>query len=190
MAESIESKLSNAGFKMLGTNEIENLILSILKSKNNRFLKAIPYLIYLHKPDLKQIENKTDNKKSLKEIIAITRKIFEEEKIKNTLQKTNTKIKLPYIEFKEEFDLQISRNKKSDLLIEKEKIYAERNLQMWLSQIFTKKEKDIINNILNENKLNKTEYEYYSRKTKKKLNAIVNLKDFAKTVLPISPKIN
>src|SRR3989344_8218528 len=175
MAQSIEQKLSEAGYKMLGEIEIENLFLSILKKKDNRFLKAIPYLIYLHNPNLDRINAKIKNNKLLGEIISITRKIFEEEGIQRKLPLLDQKTKFDFEEFKQEFDLQKRSSEKPVLLVEKKKIYAERNLQMWLSQLFTKKEKYIIQRILDEKPISKTNYEYYSRKTKKKLSAIINL---------------
>ncbi|MFH1276352.1 MAG: hypothetical protein ABIH82_04540 [Candidatus Woesearchaeota archaeon] len=190
MAKSIERKLSEAGYKLLGESEIENIILSIIGKKDNRFLKAIPYLIYLHSPDLDKINAKTKNKKLLGEIINITRKIFEEEGIQRKLPQLDKITTLNFEEFKQEFNLQKRGSEKPTLLLDKEKIYAERNLQMWLSRLFTKKEKYIIQRILGEKPISKTDYEYYSRKTKKKLNAIINLKNFAKTVFPLSPKID
>ena len=59
---------------------------------------------------------------------------------------------------------------------------------MWLSQIFTKKEKQIIKDIMNDRQLSKTDYEYYSRKTKKKLNSITNLQDFSRTIYAKKPE--
>ena len=190
MAISIEQELSNAGYKLLGKDEIENLILSLLEKKDHRFLKAIPYLIYLHNPDLNKIYSKIKNKKLLGEMITITRRIFEEEGIDRKLPELDEKTKLNFEEFRQEFDLQKRTTDKPTLFSEKEKIYAERNLQMWLSQLFTRKEKQIIQRILNEKPISKTDYEYYSRKTKKKLNAIINLGNFAKSTLPLSPKID
>ena len=190
MAKTIERKLSEAGYKMLGEGEIENLILSILEKEDNRFLKAIPYLIYLHNPDLDRLYAKIKNKNLLGEIISITRKIFTEERIQRKLPQLDRKGKLNYTEFKEEFELQKRSSQKPTLLQDKEKIYAERNLQMWLSQLFTKKEKQTIQRIINEKPISKTDSEYYSRKTKKKLNAIINLKDLASSLLPVSPKID
>ena len=73
-------------------------------------------------------------------------------------------------------------------MIDKQKIYAERNLEMWLSQIFTKKEKQIIKDIMNDRQLSKTDYEYYSRKTKKKLNSITNPQDFSRTIYAKKPE--
>ena len=43
----IERKLNEAGYRLLNKdNEIESLILNILKTKNTRYLKSIPFLIY------------------------------------------------------------------------------------------------------------------------------------------------
>ena len=183
MAGTLEKKLSEAGYRMLGGTEIEDIILSILEKKDTRFLKAIPYLIYLHKPDLERKYTQTKQKKLLGAIISITQNIFLHEGIPRDLpnQDEVTKelshqkeIKLDFEEFKGEFKLQRTHSEPSSLLLDKEKIYAERNLQMWLSQLFTKKEKYIISRLLNDKPMSKTEYEYYSRKTKKKLNAIIN----------------
>ncbi len=190
MAGALEKQLSEAGYKLLGESEIENLILFILEKKDIRFLKAIPYLIYLHKPDIDIVYAKTKHKKLLGEIIGITRQIFLQEGINRNLPTTDEKTKLSYEEFYGEFNLQKRRSEQPMLLLDKEKIYAERSLQMWTSQIFTKKEKYIINRLLNEKPISKTEYEYYSRKTKKKLNAIINLQDLAKSLLPISPTVD
>ncbi len=190
MARTLEKKLSEAGYKLLGGSEIEDIILIILGKKDTRFLKAIPYLIYLHKPDINLIYAKTKQKSLLGEIIGITRKIFLEEGIKIILPNIDEKTKLNFKEFYEEFSLQKRHSEQPALLLDKEKIYAERNMQMQLSQIFTKKEKYIINRLLNDKPISKTEYEYYSRKTKKKLNAIVNLQELAKSLLPLSPKVD
>ena len=191
MAENVEKRLMEAGYQLLGQDQkIEELIISILKEKNTRYLKAIPFLIYFHQPDISIINAKTREKRLLGEIIWITRKIFQEEKISRELPPWDKKTKLNYGEFKEEFELQKRRQEKPSLLLEKEKFHAERNLQLWLSYIFTKKEREIIEKILNEKPLTKTEYEYYSRKAKKKLNAIMYLQELSRAVVPLSPKLD
>jgi len=43
--------------------------------------------------------------------------------------------------------------------------------------------------ILNEKQLTKTEYEYYSRKAKKKLNAIIQLQELSRAVVPLTPRL-
>lgn len=191
MARNVEERLMEAGYQLLGQDQkIEELIISILKEKNTRYLKAIPFLIYLHQPDISIIHAKTREKRLLGEIIGITRKIFQEEKISRELPTWDKKTKLKYGEFKQEFELQRRRQEKPSLLLEKEKFHAERNLQLWLSYIFTKKEREIIEKILNEKQLTKTEYEYYSRKAKKKLNAIMYLQELSRAVVPLSPKFD
>ena len=183
-------KLSEAGYKMLKDNEIEELILSLLDEGDIRFLKAIPYLIFLYKPDIDKIYHKTKQKRLLEEIIFIARKIFSKERIEITLPDYKQETKFDFEEFYGDFILQRQRSEPARLLLDKEKIYGERNLQMHLSKIFAKKEKYIIHRLLNDRPLSKTESEYYSRKTKKKLNAILNLQDLAKSLLPISPIVN
>ena len=74
MARTLNQKLTEAGYQMLGQqNETEELILSLLKTKDTRYLKAIPFLIYTHNPDLDKIIAKTkDTNIIIKEIIPIT----------------------------------------------------------------------------------------------------------------------
>ncbi|MBU0614709.1 MAG: hypothetical protein KJ601_01315, partial [Nanoarchaeota archaeon] len=121
------------------------------------------------------------------QIIAITRNIFKEEGITKQIPHLDEEITLNMQDFKNEFLIQKNVSEKSNLMREKQKIYAERELQMWLSQLFTRKEKLIIKRMLDEKQVSKTDYEYYSRKTKKKLNSIINLQDFAKTLSSKSP---
>ncbi len=185
----IEKELNEAGFRMLGANKTkEKLILSILKSKDTRYLKAIPFLIYNYPIDLENIYQKTPQKKLLSELLSITRKIFKQENITKPLPRYSAKTTQNYEEFKSEFELQKAQTQKPLLMIDKQKICAERDLQMWLSHLFTKKEKQIIESILEEKPVTRTEYEYYSRKTRKKLNSIICLEDFAKTLYTKTPK--
>ena len=191
MARTLERKLAEAGFDMLDSNKkIEVLILSLLEEKDIRHLKAIPFLIYLHHPDLSRLSQKTKQKALLGEMIAISRKIFKEEGIDQALPLLDSKIHFNYQEFKEEFLLQKSRREGPLFCLDKKKIYAERNLQLFLSYLFTKKERFIMESIFAQKPLTKTEYEYYSRKTKKKLNAITQLHDFANSLLPLSPLLD
>ena len=201
MEINIEKKLGEAGYQLLGDSKnIEKLILDILKTENIRYLKAIPFIIYKHHLDINQIYKANKNTKSLfTAIITITKKIFQELNIKKNLlefipsnskdTEIYTKKKLiNYEEFKAEFELQLRNSTKPDLFIEKQKIYAERDLQMQLSQLFTKKEKHIIKRLLNEKPISRTDYEYYSRKTKKKIASIIGLQDFAKTIYSKTPE--
>lgn len=189
MAIGIEKRLSEAGYKMLGSEKgKEELILSILNTGDIRYLKAIPFLIYNYNIDLEKIYSMTRKKKLLAQIISITKKIFQENQIDKPLPNIYGEGSLNEEEFKQEFEMQRLASEKPKLMIEKQKIYAERDLQMWLSQIFTKKERQIMKRILEEKPVSRTDYEYYSRKTKKKLNGIINLQDFAKTLSTKSPK--
>lgn len=189
MAIDIEKGLADAGYRMFGLDESkEDLILSILNAENMRYLKAIPFLIYSYHLDLERIYAKTKKKKLFAQIIAITRRIFSEEGISKQLPAIDETINFDYSDFKQEFEMQRLSLEKPNLMIEKQKIYAERDLQMWLSQIFTKKEKQIIKRILEDKPVSRTDYEYYSRKTRKKLNSITSLYDFAMALSTKSPK--
>jgi len=80
-------------------------------------------------------------------------------------------------------------NKKALEFEEKSKIYEEfskskeLDLKFALSKLFKKKQREILGKILSEKRLTKTEYEYYIRIIKKKLDAIIQLKEIAETVL-------
>src|SRR3989344_7152339 len=146
MAGEIEKKLNEAGYHMLGSYEsIDNLILNILKTKNTRYLKAIPFLIYKYKPSIENLSEKIKNKNLFINILHITKRIFQELNIKiiipENLLNNHKKENLNYDDFREEFEIQLRNENKPVSLIDKQKIYAERNLQMWMSQLFTKKEK-------------------------------------------------
>lgn len=188
MEKILEKKLAEAGYRLLGTIENnEELILDLLKTKDIRYLKAIPFLIYRYNLDLDKIYQKTAHKELFGQIIDFTKTIFADNNINKQLPNIIGKSDLNYEEFKQEFDLQRYNAEKPQLMAEKQKAYAERDLQMWLSQLFTKKERQIMRKILNEKPVSKTDYEYYSRKTKKKLNGIINLQDFARTLSLKSP---
>ncbi len=185
--EAIERKLNKAGYRMLGEEPIEELILSILESENTRYLKAIPYLLHTFQIDIPRILDKTEKRKLFFAILNLTSKIFREFNIDKSYESDTDyeKFDLDYDEFRNEFELQI---RKPDLLVDKQKFNEERELQFHLSQIFTEKEKQTLKRMLENKPVSKTEYEYYSRKTKKKIKAIVFLEDFAKTLLDRSPR--
>jgi len=95
---------------------------------------------------------------------------------------------LNYKEFRDEFELQLRNDSKPNLLIDKQKIYEERNMQMDLSILFTKKEKQIIKRMIDDKAISRTDYEYYSRKTKKKIKSILGLHEFALSFYSKTPK--
>lgn len=157
MEKEIKKILSEAGYKMLGDDKnVEKLILDILKTNNIRYLKTIPFIIYKQDIDIKYIHNANMNIMiAFSAIMTITKKIFQELNIKKKIpehihfkpKKIETYIKkrlINFEEFKTEFELQLRNDTKPNLFIEKQRIYAERDLQMYLSQIFTRKEKQII----------------------------------------------
>ncbi|MFH1053948.1 MAG: hypothetical protein V1740_06035 [Candidatus Woesearchaeota archaeon] len=59
----------------------------------------------------------------------------------------------------------------------------EKNLQSSLNILFKKRQKEIILKILNYKTLTKTEYEYYIRTIKKKLDSIIQLHDLSSITL-------
>jgi len=201
----IEKKLRDAGYKLLGDNTGIELVLDILKTRNERYLKAIPFLIYKYDIDIAEIRKKADDLELLNTILDIARLIFSELGIKkktfNSIrgdyrsegmyaQEYAPKLKefkKQFKEFKEEFELQLRMDTKPELLIDKQKMDEERNLQYNLSQLFTKKEKQMIRRLQENKPLSRTEYEYYSRKTRKKLRAIRDLEDFAKNIYAKMP---
>jgi len=189
--ERLEKELTDAGIKLFGIKEgKENLILRILETRNERYLKQIPFLLYKYDSDIFYIYKKTSAKEIFREIVRITNKIFSNNGIRKRYRyfhfDSNEKSRksFNYKEFESEFLTQV---KMSDFLLDKERIIAERGVHYSLSMIFTDKEKNILEKILSEENLTKTEYEYYIRKTKKKLESIINLEDFAKNVLTMKP---
>lgn len=186
--EGIGRELAEAGYRMLGNDSgKEKLILNILDNGELRYLKAIPFLIYRYGTDAGKIYDKTSKKEVFAQITAITKRIFSEEGIIGKLPDMGPNIDFDYHDFKQEFDMQKLSSERPMLMLEKQKVYAERDLNMWLSKIFTKKEKYILKRILEDKPVSRTDYEYYSRKTRKKLNAIINLGDFARTLASKTP---
>lgn len=195
----IAKKLSDAGYRMFGDDEsIEKLILDILKTENIRYLKAIPFLLYKYNPDIERIKEKTKEKELFNTILDITARIFIELDISKQIRRSkrgDSRLEGDYAhkylplfnEFKAEFELQ---SRDTDLLIDTQKNDEERNLQYGLSQLFTKKEKHIIKRLQKGEPISKTEYEYYSRKTKKKLRSILFLQDFARNISEKNPEFD
>lgn len=199
MAIAIEKKLMNAGYRMLGDDAgIEKLIQDILKSKNIRYLKAIPFLIYKYNLDIPAIRKNIEETELFNTILDITARIFNELNIRRKISRYIRgdsksegmyahKFSPHYNEFKNEFELQLKNDNKPNLLIDTQKIDEERNLQYGLSQLFTKKEKQIIKRLQEGKPISRTDYEYYSRKAKKKLRSIINLQDFARNIYSKTP---
>jgi hypothetical protein len=198
MAIAVEKRLHDAGYRLLGDDDsIARLLIDILRTKNARYLKAIPFLIYKYSPDTVAIRKKLErNEEELFGIILnFTARLFKELHIKKNIESFSREFKsdgqklgFAYDKFKEEFELQLRNDTKPALLIDTQRIDEERTLQFGLSQLFTKKEKQIIKRLQEEKPISKTDYEYYSRKTKKKLRSIIGLHDFARNIYSKTPK--
>ena len=199
MAIAMEKRLQDAGYRMLGDDEsIDRLLIDIIRTQNARYLKAIPFLIYKYSPDIAAIRKKleSDEEELFGIILNFAAGIYKELQIQTTVGLFRRELKgdghrlgLAYVEFKEEFELQLRNDSRPNLLIDSQKIDEERNIQFSLSQLFTKKEKQIIKRLQEDNLVSKTDYEYYSRKTKKKLKSIIILHDFALGISFKTPKI-
>lgn len=69
-------------------------------------------------------------------------------------------------------------------------VSKERDIQFARSKLFTRKEKEILDKINNSIVLTRTEYNYYSSKTKKKLESITTLKEYADMMMRMKPKLH
>ena len=180
----IEELLQKAGYKFIGNQkEIVSLIKQILATKNIRFLKSIPFLLYKQRLSTDEIGELLINE-DFKEIYGITQKIFEKEKIPVLIKKEITYNKFSFDEFYEDFLMQY---RKELTAFDSQRIYKERDQEFWLSKLFTKKEKEIIKSILDNQEITKTEYEYFSRKTKKKCKAILRVYELAQLLAEKNP---
>ncbi len=90
--------------------------------------------------------------------------------LEETYREFLTSLKLEKLEEKEYLQEEISKSKELDL-------------KFALSFLFKKKQREIIQKILREQSLTKTEYEYYIRIIKKRLEALLQIKDLAEAVL-------
>ena len=117
MGRTLEQKLREAGYRLLGiTENKEELILDILKTKDPRYLKAIPFLIYSYNLDLHTIYRKTSQKEILGQIITFSREIFRRNNIIRELPHIAGKANLHFEEFKQEFELQKFNSEKPKII--------------------------------------------------------------------------
>ena len=191
MGGSIEEQLAAAGYQLLGTNKkIQTLILDLLEHQQRRYLKAIPYLIYKYQPSIDEIHAKTTNEELFNKLVHITNRIFKEKQIPRTLPAFGpaTFSNPHYEEYLQEFELQQRNELSSTPFVDAQKTDEERTINHALSQLFTKKEKQLIKRLQQHKPLSKTDYKYYSRKTKKKLQSIIALQDFATSIFQKTPR--
>lgn len=79
--------------------------------------------------------------------------------------------------------LKLKKLEKQEYLQEEISKSKELELKFALSFLFKKKQREIIQKIISEQSLTKTEYEYYIRIIKKRLEALIQIKELAETVL-------
>ncbi len=223
----LESTLKRLGYRWFELDEkidLAELLISILGSKNLRFIKAIPFIIYQTKISRKEqldwarIHQLSLQKKLEKEIIFLiylSSKIFHKEKLFSLEQELETYINgnlglnerklliknpdayLTHINFRiphfhafldeayRDFltSLKLAAWEKKEYIQEEIAKTKEINLKFALSVLFKKKQREIIQKILAQQALNKTEYEYYIRIIKKRLDALIQLSELAQSVL-------
>lgn len=190
MARAIEDRLTEAGYALTKTSSgKEQLIKDILKEGTQRHRKAIPTLIRQHEIDWQRVITQ-DNKQQLREIIAITRRLFAQYNIDKQLPDLEdvTPDKKQYKQYHEDFTLQLHMDRLDERMIRREEAQKERAHQAALSELFTKKERHLIHRVLSDKPVSKTDYEYYSRKTKKKIAAIAQLHELAQALQNKNPQ--
>ncbi len=217
-------KLGYHWFELDEKLDLAELIINILRSKNLRFIKAIPFIIYQSRKNsqaaldwdkLKKLSAKSKLEKETILLIYLSRQIFKKEKLfdlakelekylirnlTSTEKKTLTKNPNTYLKklsfklsdfnaFLEETyrefltSLKLEKLEKQEYLQEEISKSKELDLKFSLSFLFQKKQREIIQKILQEQALTKTEYEYYIRIIKKRLEALLQLKELAEAVL-------
>ncbi|MBI3032066.1 hypothetical protein HYY69_01215 [Candidatus Woesearchaeota archaeon] len=205
MAEDITSLLEKIGyayFKVEKTIVIEEIIIKILSIKEKRFIKAIPFIIYLSTKesslhlDLDILIKKAKEKnlwKELKAILSLTAQILKQiesdnilipklEKIEN---KTVKRFIFSFEEYKDDFIGQKKRYETEQQIGLAQKISnaKEYDIQYALHILFKPKQIEIIKKIIEGVLLTKIEYDYYFKTIKKRLRAIKLIGDFADTVI-------
>ncbi len=218
------NKLGYHWFELDEKLDLAELIINIIRSKNLRFIKAIPFIIYQSKKNaqaildwdkLGRLSAKAHLEREIIILIYLSRRIFQKEKLldlaedlekyleqnltskerkiltKNpnaNLKKLNFKLS-DFNSFLEETyrefltSLKLEKLEKQEYLQEEISRSKELDLKFSLSFLFQKKQREIIQKILQEQVLTKTEYEYYIRIIKKRLEALIRLKELAEAVL-------
>jgi hypothetical protein len=162
------------------------LIISILKSGNERLYTAIPLLL-LEDFDYNLIIKKTGKKKEFDKILAISAKIFESEDIKHNI--ALTKRKISGSEFKYYLDnfnesMKQSNNASDNNTAKLSKIRAKITLSKSLETIFSPGKIAILNKIFHHEKLTNTELKYYYRSIRPLIHAILDedMKNYLKII--------
>lgn len=210
MAENIAALLGKIGysyFNLETTVSVEDIIIQILLGKEKRFLKAIPFVIYIATKkasltlNLSVLLEKAKEKKVIKEVKAILGVTLG---ILNKIEPDN--ILIPSL--KEFVKKLVSRKKESSFVfafdeylydfIAQKKLYEaeqqiglaekinkarEYDFQYALQNLFKPKQREIIQKVIDNKSLTKIEYDYYFKTIKKRLRAVKLLGDFADIVI-------
>lgn len=222
----LESALRKIGYHWFEIEEkmdLAELIISIIRSKNLRFTKAIPFIIYQSKrkeqaaldwDKLKRLSDKSGLAKEAAFLVYLSQQIFKRTNLSNLSEEAgkylrnltsseqkilfkNTNAYLKKLSFKindfnsfreetyREFltSLKLEKLGQQEYLQEEISKSKELELQYALSFLFKRKQREIIRKMLQEKTLTKTEYEYYIRIIKKRLEALVQLKELSEAVL-------
>jgi hypothetical protein len=179
--------LEKKGFFLdLPSYDNNELIISILKSNNERLYTAIPLLV-LEDFDYNLIIKKTGKKKEFDKILVISAKIFESEGIKHNI--ALNKIKIPESEFRYYLDnfkesIKQSNNASDNNTAKLSKIRAKINLSKSLETIFSPGKIAILNKIFHHEKLTNTELKYYYRSIRPFIHAILDedMKNYLKII--------
>ncbi len=82
----------------------------------------------------------------------------------------------------------LKENQERRTLKESVDVSSNRSMLIYLSRLFSPKQREIIQKVIEETPIDKTEYEYYIRVIKKRLEAMAELEELAETVLKKRPK--
>ncbi len=205
MAENITALLDKIGyayFKVEKPLSIENTIIKILSNVEIRFVKAIPFIIYLSTKesqlllDLNLLIKKAKEKTvliELKAILSITwqilKKVEPNNKIIPKLEQIISEKEKTFIFSFDEFLYDFISQKKlyeaeqQKGLAQKINQAQEYDVQYGLQTLFKPKQIEIIKKIIDGIPLSKIEYDYYFKTIKKRLRAVKLLSSFADTVI-------
>ncbi|MBI5002442.1 hypothetical protein HZC31_03595 [Candidatus Woesearchaeota archaeon] len=206
MAENITGLLEKIGysyFKVEKSVSIEDGIIQILLGKEKRFLKAIPFIIYIATKNASLSFNwsllleKAREKKvihEVKAVLGVALDIFTKIEPENTLipslkkivsKKKESSFVFSFDEYLYDFIAQkkLYEAEQQIGLAEKINKAKEYDFQYALANLFKPKQREIIQKIIDNKQLTKMEYDYYFKTIKKRLRAVKLLGDFADTVI-------
>lgn len=206
MAKEITSLLENVGYSYFKVEEpiaINDLIIQILLDKEKRFLKAIPFVIYLSSKksslslDISLLIKKAKEKKisnELNALLCVTLNILNKIEADNIL----TQLLKRFVPKKKQCSFVFSFDEYLYDFIAQKKLYEaeqqiglaekinkakEYDLQYALQNLFKAKQREIIQKIVDNKPLTKIEYDYYFKTIKKRLRAVKLLGDFADMII-------